>query len=97
MWRHLRNRQMGGAKFRRQEALGPFVLDFYCHEHSLVIEIDGGQHFEEEHARQDEARTTWIESCGLAVLRFTNREVLTEIASVLERILLEIECPEPSP
>jgi very-short-patch-repair endonuclease len=97
LWRHLRNRGVGRAKFRRQQALGPYLLDFYCHEHGLVVEVDGSQHFEEPIASTDQVRTRWLEERGLRVLRFTNREVLTEMVGVLERILFELEGARPSP
>ena len=97
LWRHIRNRAISGAKFRRQQAVGPYVLDFYCHEHALVVEVDGSQHFEEPVASEDEARTRWLEAAGLRVLRFTNREVLTETEAVLETILRAFEAWQPSP
>jgi very-short-patch-repair endonuclease len=97
LWRHLRNRGVGGAKFRRQQALGPYILDFYCHEHRLVIEVDGGQHYEETQAAMDAERTEWLEGTGLRVLRFNNREVLTETVAVPETILRAIERQQPSP
>jgi len=96
VWRQLRSRQFGGAKFRRQHPLGPYILDFYCHEHSLVIEVDGGQHYDKDQARRDVERTSWLEARGLRILRFSNLEVLNEIESVLERIRLELEPGGPS-
>jgi very-short-patch-repair endonuclease len=87
LWRRLRKRQLFGLKFRRQHPLGPFVVDFFCHQHQLVIEIDGHHHAEPSQQRYDEARTAWLEEAqGLQVIRFTNREVDTNIEAVLERI-----------
>jgi len=63
---------VGGVKFRRQHEYGPFILDFYCHERKLVIEVDGGQHAAPKNAAEDAARTLYLESHGLRVLRFTN-------------------------
>ncbi len=83
LWQFLRNRQVGNAKFRRQHQFGQFVLDFFCTEHSLAIEIDGSQHFTPEEARRDRARTAFLESKGVRLLRFTNVEVLTETNAVL--------------
>ena len=97
LWRHLRNRQLGGAKFRRQQVLGPYVVDFYCHDLGLVIEVDGGQHFEGATRERDLARTAWLEGRGLHVLRLSDRYVLTDAAAVFERILVAIEERRPSP
>lgn len=97
LWRHLRNRGVGGAKFRRQQALGSYILDFYCHEYRLVVEVDGGQHLQGSQVAKDVERTVWLNKLGLKVLRFNNREVLTEITAVLETILRAIEDPSPSP
>jgi very-short-patch-repair endonuclease len=66
-------------------------LDFYCHEHGLVIEVDGAHHYEEGQAEYDQERTDWLEGAGLRVLRFTNREVMTELDRVLEQVSLALE------
>ena len=96
LWYALRNRQAGGYKFRRQEAIGPYVVDFFCQDALLVIEVDGSQHFEAANAARDEERSVYLRSLGLRVLRFDNRQVLTETDAVLETILLELTEP-PSP
>jgi very-short-patch-repair endonuclease len=85
LWRILRNRGIG-AKFRRQFPFGPYILDFYCLDRRLVVEVDGGQHFEPEQAAKDAERTAILEKSGLKVLRFTNREVLLEADAVAESI-----------
>jgi very-short-patch-repair endonuclease len=99
LWKHLRGRAIAGAKFRRQQPLGPYILDFYCHERCLVIEVDGGQHFEPEAELADRVRTGWLEGRGLTVLRFSNLEVLNETTAVLERIFesLSDRSPHPNP
>jgi adenine-specific DNA-methyltransferase len=97
LWFHLRKGQLAAAKFRRQQAIGPYIVDFYCHAFALVIEIDGGHHFEEDQAAKDSVRSEWLEARGLKVLRFTNIEVLKETNAVQERILIEIEGTRPSP
>jgi very-short-patch-repair endonuclease len=99
IWRFLRSRQLGGAKFRRQYPLGPYILDFCCEELKLVIEIDGGQHFEPEQAQKDKKRTRFLEARGLRVLRFDNHQVLTETEGVLTAIWNEIRRSQllPSP
>ncbi len=84
LWSVLRNRRMRGYKFRRQHPIGPFVADFACIEHRLVIEADGGQHADNA---ADERRTAWLERQGWNVLRFWNNDILTNIAGVQEIIL----------
>ncbi|HEX9801837.1 MAG TPA: endonuclease domain-containing protein [Gammaproteobacteria bacterium] len=99
LWQHLRNRQLGGFKFRRQYPLPPYVLDFYCAELGLGVELDGGQHFSDEALRRDAERSRYLERYGVRVLRFSNREVLAQMAEVLAEILrqAEIAAPHPSP
>jgi len=91
LWRNLRSRQAGGRKFRRQYALGPYFLDFYCTEFRLALEVDGGQHFSEPVATKDEERSKYLESLGVEILRFWNREVLLETEAVLTRIWDRLE------
>ncbi|MBS3911715.1 MAG: endonuclease domain-containing protein [Hydrogenophaga sp.] len=84
LWQHLRGRRFQDFKFRRQRPLGPYILDFVCLEAGLAIEVDGGQHSEQQ--AHDQARTTLIEDQGLTVVRFWNHEVMNETPAVLERI-----------
>ena len=70
LWHILGNRQFGGFKFRRQVFFQGYILDFYCHTASLVIELDGGGHLEESQTSYDEARTEYLDSYGLRVIRF---------------------------
>jgi len=84
LWQRIRGRQIEGMKFRRQQPIGPYVVDFACLEASLVVEVDGGQHAKEE--ARDAARTRRLEAEGYRVLRFWNHEVLGETDAVLERI-----------
>ena len=86
LWRMLRGRRLGGLKFRRQHVVGPWILDFYCPECRLAVELDGGQHNEAENRRRDEARTAFLEDRGVAVLRYSNLEALRETEAVLEDI-----------
>ena len=88
LWSRLRQRRIGGFRFRRQAPIGRFIADFACFEARLVIEVDGGQHT--ERAEQDAARTRWLESQGFRVLRFWNNQVLREIEGVEEVILREL-------
>ncbi|HUW60302.1 MAG TPA: endonuclease domain-containing protein, partial [Candidatus Bathyarchaeia archaeon] len=85
-WRLLRNRQLGGAKFRRQHAIGRYILDFYCHEARLAIELDGGQHGESDQARRDERRTRYLQEQGIRVLRFWNHQVRTNSSGILQAV-----------
>jgi len=96
LWSRLRNRQIGGPKFRRQHPIGAFVMDFYCSEHRLAVEVDGGQHFEPGAIAKDGQRTARLELLGIQMLRFTNLEVLTEMDGVLERIFDAVS-QHPSP
>lgn len=97
LWRRLRGRQVEGAKFRRQYAIGRYFLDFYYPEKRLAIEVDGGQHFEDANATRDEARTKFLTARGVRVLRFTNTDVLGQIDAVLEAILLAINAGAVEP
>lgn len=83
LWYHLRARRLSGFKFRCQHPIPPYVVDFYCDELKLVIELDGSQHDEEI----DSTRTHALERQGLLVLRFWDNQVLEEIEAVLEAIL----------
>jgi len=92
LWRHLRRRQLAGNKFRRQQPLGGYVVDFVCLEKRLVIEVDGGQHDEKEQATHDVARTAWLEAKGFQVCRFWDHEVLQQIDVVKEAIARALGC-----
>jgi len=91
LWQKLRARQLGGAKFRRQTPISPYIVDFASFEHRLVVEIDGGQHNTPQGRQHDLKRTAWLEAQGFRVLRFWNNQVLTNIEGVLERTLQELE------
>ena len=86
LWSLLRDRQLKGAKFRRQHPLGRFILDFYCEKFKVAIELDGGGHAEEQQKSYDEQRTKVLEGEGIKVLRFWNNDVLGETEAVLEVI-----------
>jgi adenine-specific DNA-methyltransferase len=99
LWNCLRNRQLGGYKFRRQHPVGSCFADFACIEAGLIVELDGGQHFEPEAMQADAARTAALDAEGFRVLRYTNREALAERDGVLAAILawLTTRHPHPSP
>ena len=84
LWRWLRGRKLEGAKFRRQQPLGPFVVDFFCEEARLVIEADGAGHYPTP--LRDQTRDVWFATAGLTILRFENCQILACTAAVLERI-----------
>jgi len=91
LWQLLRRNQILGMGFRRQHPLGVYVLDFYCHEAKLVVELDGGQHNEEGQRGRDEKRTAYLQQQGLTVLRFWNNEVFENTEGVLQRIYEGLE------
>ncbi|MSP50337.1 MAG: endonuclease domain-containing protein [Alphaproteobacteria bacterium] len=82
LWKAIRSSQLDGLKFRRQYPAGPYVLDFFCEQLSLAIELDGGQHSVEK----DAERTASLTDHGIRVLRFWNNDVLTNLPGVLETI-----------
>jgi very-short-patch-repair endonuclease len=84
LWKHLRLRQMEGQKFRRQQPLGRYIVDFVCFEKKLIVEVDGGQH--SELVVSDSTRTAWLEAQGFRVLRFWNHQVLADVQAVKEAI-----------
>ncbi len=83
LWRALRDRQPGGAKFRRQVPLAHYIADFVCFNARLIIEVDGGQHAE---SHGDSARTKVLATQGYRVLRFWNNEVMENLGGVLAAI-----------
>ncbi len=97
MWSRIRNRQLEGCKFRRQQPIGPYFADFLCLEPKLVIELDGVQHAVQ--VERDEQRTRYLQGLGYRVLRFWNHEVLCNPDAVLEfiRTAIIFESPHPSP
>ncbi len=97
LWRLLRNRGVHNAKFRRQHPIGRYVLDFYCHEAKLAIELDGGQHAEPQREAYDRERTAWLARQGIEVLRFWDNEVLQQTEAVLESIWEALERRLPAP
>lgn len=91
LWSRIRDRQLSGARFRRQHALGPHVVDFYCAGAKLVMEIDGPIH---EHQRQADAnRQAFLESQGIRVLRFSNEQVMTARPSAIEAVEIALGKP----
>jgi putative DNA methylase len=96
LWAALRNRQLSGAKFRRQQQIGPFVVDFFCPEHRLIVEVDGTVH--ETQREHDEERQYMLESCGYRVVRLSVHAVVTDLSSVLVSIAQHLDLSRsPSP
>jgi very-short-patch-repair endonuclease len=91
VWQRLRRRQVEGFKFRRQYSVDAYVIDFYCSELRLAIEIDGDSHLQGDAPAYDIARQRLLESLGLAVLRFTNCQVYTELDVVIDTIAEKIQ------
>lgn len=85
LWFHLRDRRLGGYKFRRQHPIGPFIVDFVCPEKRLIVEVDGGQHA--LNVEDDNQRSRFLQDKGFQILRFWNNEVLQETEAVLTKIL----------
>jgi len=86
LWQYLRNRKLCGKKFRRQHTILKYVLDFYCHECKLAIELDGQVHLEESQKKHDEERTAWLNDSNIRVIRFKNEEVFRDLFKVLKKI-----------
>jgi len=94
LWRHLRGKQVEGLRFRRQHPIGRYIVDFVCLEKRLVLELDGGQHGEEEGQIKDNERDHWLRTEGYQVLRFWNNDVLTNLEGVMEMIRANV-LPDP--
>ena len=87
LWDALRGRRLAGLKFRRQHPYGQFVLDAFCVEHQLEVEVDGGVHADLAQAARDAERTKFLEERGIRVLRVSNEEVENNLDEVLKRIV----------
>lgn len=86
LWSFLRDNQLG-VKFRRQFPIGKYVLDFYCHEAKLNVEVDGAEHYSDEGTRNDEERDSDLERQGIKVLRYSNSEVMEQTDALVDDIL----------
>jgi very-short-patch-repair endonuclease len=86
LWERLRNRQVGGVRVRRQQPIGPFIVDFFVPAAKLVIEIDGTVHEGDDGSAQDRERERLLAATGLRLLRFRNAEVLADLEAVLARV-----------
>jgi very-short-patch-repair endonuclease len=97
LWRHLRNRNFANYKFRRQHPIDRYILDFYCPEAHLAIELDGGGHNYVGRQLRDQARATFLANEGIVLLRFWNHQIHDELDNVLEAICFALEQARDNP
>jgi very-short-patch-repair endonuclease len=91
LWVYLRDSQLEGKKFRRQHGIGKYILDFYCPEVRLAIELDGESHERTDQQIHDEERTQWLEHLDITVIRYSDDEVMSSVKSVVERIRKQLQ------
>lgn len=94
LWYHLRGKRLNGIKFRRQQTIGGYIVDFVSMEYKIIIELDGAQHAEQ--TAYDDARTEFLNSQGCRVVRFWNNEVLQQTENVLAKYRNNAAAPAPS-
>lgn len=87
LWKHLKANRLNGLHFRRQQIVHGYFPDFYCHQHELIVEIDGGIH--ERQKEYDAEREAYLISLGFRIIRFQNEEVMKNLKGVLQRIVEE--------
>jgi len=92
LWKNLRANRLDGWHFRRQQPIDGFIVDFYCHKAGLVIEVDGPIHDTQQEA--DAEREAILERSGLSILRFTNREVMSDVRAVLDKIRIALQADD---
>ena len=97
LWSALRARQLQGMKFRRQHGIGPYIVDFYCPEQSLVIEVDGDSHANADQIVRDQLRDKYFQSLGLRVIRYFNNDIVKNLAGVLEDLAEKLASGSTSP
>ncbi|MDX8517147.1 endonuclease domain-containing protein [Mesorhizobium dulcispinae] len=101
LWNELRAHRLMGISFRRQVPIGPYIVDFACSGHRLIVEVDGSQHADAEHSRHDEARSAYLSASGWTILRFWNDDVIRDIDNVCQHIVIAAglagaDVPEPA-
>jgi len=97
LWSWLRDRRFSSYKFRRQHTYGPYILDFFCVEAPLNIELDGSQHGHPKKNKADAERDAWLEKCGVRVLRFWNSRLRRERQTIRDTIWRELQERKPQP
>lgn len=90
LWKCLQKRQLGGFKFRRQHSVGNYILDFYCPDKRIAIELDGARHFTPEGRKKDNKRDLNLKAQNISVLRFENKLIFENQSMVLDAILFEL-------
>jgi len=85
LWSHLRAKRLNNLKFRRQQPIGNYIVDFICFEKKIIIEVDGGQHMENK--KTDLKRTQWLNEKGYRVIRFWNNDIMQNISGVYKEIM----------
>ncbi|MDZ7657926.1 endonuclease domain-containing protein [Fodinibius sp.] len=91
LWSQLKGRKLLNYKFRRQHGIGDYIVDFYCPEINLVIEVDGESHYTDKGATHDDKRTAFLNDLGIKILRFTNPQIKNNIEGMLEHIITVIK------
>jgi very-short-patch-repair endonuclease len=86
LWQYIKNKQIGGYKWRRQHSIGKYILDFYCPTANLAIELDGKHHFTIDGTKADEIRTEYLQTIGIKVIRFENKELWENPDNVINAI-----------
>jgi len=89
LWNEMRSHRLMGMSFRRQVPIGPYIVDFACSAHHLIVEVDGSQHSDTEHAERDKARSVYLKESGWTILRFWNDDVIRDIDNVCQHIVIE--------
>ena len=97
LWSRLRAKQCEGLKFRRQHGIGPYIVDFYCPERSLVIEVDGDIHGDQHQIVRDRRRESYLKSLGLQVIRYMNDDIVKNLDGVLEDLYERVSSSSTSP
>ena len=93
LWHNLRSRNFLGYKFRRQEPIGRYIVDFLCYEKKLIIELDGGQHAQDDGIKEDTKRDEYLRNNRFRILRFWNNEVMNNLNGVLMKIKEQLKSP----
>jgi len=97
LWQFLRAQILSGHKFRRQAAIGSYIVDFVCHQHRLIVELDGGIHDLAEVAARDVERDLWLTGRGYRVMRFLNEQAVSDPSGVVQTILAAAGADTPTP
>lgn len=97
LWQQIRSRRLDGIRFRRQHPIGPYILDLYCEDARLAVEVDGESHSQAEAVEHDNRRTEWLNARGISVLRIPARGVLSELAAVVDHIHRQVRNQPPPP